>query len=183
MGPARDRRGDRAGPCGAAGRPPGRFALQAAIAALHAQAPTYEETDWRQILRVYDLLAQAWTSPVVALNRAVAVAMADGPGAGLAAIGELERDGRLAGYRYLPATKADLLRRLGRAEEAAQAYQAALELTANDAERSFLARRLTEVTGSQRAGPYGRCRVAAAAPGLAVAWAPCRLRSSASGTG
>ena len=131
---------------------PGRFALQAAIAALHAQAPTYDETDWRQILRVYDLLAQAWTSPVVELNRAVALAMADGPGAGLAAIGELERDGRLAGYRYLPAAKADLLRRLGRAEEAAQAYQAALELTANDAERSFLARRLTEVTGSQPAG-------------------------------
>ena len=132
---------------------PGRFALQAAIAALHAQAPTYDETDWRQILRVYDLLAQAWTSPVVALNRAVALAMADGPGAGLAAIAELERDGRLAGYRYLPAAKADLLRRLGRAEEAAQAYQAALELTANDAERSFLARRLTEVTGSQPAAP------------------------------
>ena len=90
---------------------------------------------------------------MVALNRAVALAMADGPGAGLAAIGELERDGRLAGYRYLPATKADLLRRLGRAEEAAQAYQAALELTANDAERSFLARRLTEVTGNQPAAP------------------------------
>jgi RNA polymerase sigma-70 factor (ECF subfamily) len=132
---------------------PGRFALQAAIAALHAQAPTYDETDWRQILRIYDLLAQAWTSPVVALNRAVALAMADGPGAGLAAIGELERDGRLAGYRYLPAAKADLLRRLGRAQEAAQAYQAALELTANDAERSFLARRLTELTGSQPAAP------------------------------
>ncbi len=142
---------------------PGRFALQAAIAALHAQAPTYDETDWRQILRIYDLLAQAWTSPVVALNRAVALAMADGPGAGLAAIGELERDGRLAGYRYLPAAKADLLRRLGRAEEAAQAYQAALELTANDAERSFLARRLTEVTGSRRPHPDGRCRAAAAA--------------------
>jgi RNA polymerase sigma-70 factor (ECF subfamily) len=132
---------------------PGRFALQAAIAALHAQAPTYDETDWRQILRIYDLLAQAWTSPVVALNRAVALAMADGPGAGLVAIAELERDDRLAGYRYLPAAKADLLRRLGRAEEAAQAYQAALELTANEAERSFLARRLTEVTGNQPAGP------------------------------
>ncbi len=132
---------------------PGRFALQAAIAALHAQAPTYGDTDWRQILRLYDLLAQAWASPVVALNRAVALAMADGPGAGLVAIGELERDGRLAGYRYLPAAKADLLRRLGRPQEAARAYQAALELTANDAERSFLARRLTEVTGSRPAAP------------------------------
>jgi RNA polymerase sigma-70 factor (ECF subfamily) len=90
---------------------------------------------------------------VVALNRAVALAMADGPGAGLVAIAELERDDRLAGYRYLPAAKADLLRRLGRADEAAQAYQAALELTANEAERSFLARRLTEVTGNQPTGP------------------------------
>ena len=72
---------------------------------------------------LYRALRQVWPSPVVALNRAVALAMADGPGAGLAAIGELERDGRLAGYRYLPAAKADLLRRLGRAEEAAQAYR------------------------------------------------------------
>ncbi len=119
---------------------PGRFALQAAIAALHAQAPSYADTDWRQILLLYDLLGRAWTSPVVTLNRAVALAMADGPEAGLAEIGELERDGRLAGYRYLPAAKADLLRRLGRLDEAAQAYRAALELTANEAERSFLSR-------------------------------------------
>jgi RNA polymerase sigma-70 factor, ECF subfamily len=126
---------------------PGRFALQAAIAALHARAPSYADTDWRQIIRLYDLLGQAWTSPVVTLNRAVAVAMADGPEAGLAEIGELERDSRLAGYRYLPAAKADLLRRLGRLDEAAQAYRAALDLTANGAERSFLTRRLAEVTG------------------------------------
>jgi RNA polymerase sigma-70 factor (ECF subfamily) len=126
---------------------PGRFALQAAIAALHARAPSYADTDWRQIIRLYDLLGQAWTSPVVTLNRAVAVAMADGPEAGLAEIGELERDSRLAGYRYLPAAKADLLRRLGRLDEAAQAYRAALDLTANEAERSFLTRRLAEVTG------------------------------------
>jgi RNA polymerase sigma-70 factor (ECF subfamily) len=124
---------------------PGRFALQAAIAAVHAQAPAYHDTDWRQILGLYDLLGQAWTSPVVALNRAVALAMADGPEAGLAAIGDLERDGRLAGYRYLPAAKADLLRRLGRADEAAQAYRCALDLTANQPERDFLTHRLAEV--------------------------------------
>jgi RNA polymerase sigma-70 factor, ECF subfamily len=128
---------------------PGRFALQAAIAALHAQAPSYAETDWRQILMLYDLLGRAWTSPVVTLNRAVALAMADGPEAGLAEIGALERDGRLDGYRYLPAAKADLLRRLGKLDEAAQAYRAALELTANQAERAFLTDRLAEVTGHQ----------------------------------
>jgi len=126
---------------------PGRFALQAAIAAVHARAPAYRDTDWRQILRLYDLLGRAWTSPVVALNRAVALAMAEGPEAGLAAIGDLERDGRLAGYQYLPAAKADLLRRLGRADEAAQAYRCALGLTANQPERDFLTRRLAEVTG------------------------------------
>jgi RNA polymerase sigma-70 factor (ECF subfamily) len=131
---------------------PGRFALQAAIAALHAQAPSYADTDWRQILLLYDLLGRAWTSPVVTLNRAVALAMAEGPEAGLAEIGELEQDGRLAGYRYLPAAKADLLRRLGRLGEAAQAYRAALELTANEAERSFLSHRLAEVTATERGG-------------------------------
>jgi RNA polymerase sigma-70 factor, ECF subfamily len=126
---------------------PGRFALQAAIAALHAQAPSYPDTDWPKIVRLYDLLGRAWPSPVVALNRAVAVAMADGPAAGLAELDDLERGGRLAGYRYLPAARADLLRRLGRVDEAAAAYRAALELTANHAERQFLASRLAEVTG------------------------------------
>jgi RNA polymerase sigma-70 factor (ECF subfamily) len=126
---------------------PGRFVLQAAIAALHAEAPSYAQTDWPQIVALYDLLLRAWSSPVVALNRAVAVAMAQGPAAGLAQIGELEADGRLGAYRYLPATKADLLRRLGRWEAAAQAYRDALALTDNAAEREFLARRLTEVTG------------------------------------
>jgi RNA polymerase sigma-70 factor, ECF subfamily len=130
----------------------GRFALQAAIAVLHARAASYADTDWRQIIRLYDLLGQAWTSPVVTLNRAVAVAMADGPEAGLAEIAELERDSRLAGYRYLPAAKADLLRRLGRLGEAAQAYRAALDLTANEAERSFLISRLADVTGRAPGG-------------------------------
>jgi RNA polymerase sigma-70 factor (ECF subfamily) len=126
---------------------PGRFALQAAIAALHAQAPSYQATDWPKIVRLYDLLGRAWPSPVVALNRAVAVAMADGPAAGLAELDDLERDGRLAGYRYLPAARADLLRRLGRADEAVEAYRAALELTSNHAERQFLASRLAQVRG------------------------------------
>jgi RNA polymerase sigma-70 factor (ECF subfamily) len=127
---------------------PGPYQLQAAINAVHSDAPTAAATDWGQILRLYDqLLAQAPT-PVVALNRAVAVAMAQGPAAGLAQIGELEAGGRLDAYRYLPAAKADLLRRLGRWEAAAQAYRDALALTDNAAEREFLARRLTEVTGT-----------------------------------
>jgi len=126
----------------AAGGAPGRFALQAAIAALHAQAPSSEATDWPQILELYDALLRVWPSPVVTLNRAVAVAMVAGPEAALAEIAALERDGRLAGYRYLPATKADMLRRLGRHEEAAEAYRAALALSENAAEREFLAERL-----------------------------------------
>ena len=130
---------------GRGGRP-GRFALQAAIAAVHAEAPSYEATDWAEILGLYDELLAAWPSPVVALNRAVALAMVAGPAAGLAQIAALEQsDGRLAGYRYLPAAKADLLRREGRVAEAAQAYQAALELAGNEAERAFLAGRLAEL--------------------------------------
>ena len=126
---------------------PGKFALQAAIAALHAQAPGYEQTDWPQIVRLYDFLLNAWRSPVVALNRAVAVSLAEGPEAGLARLDELERDGRLAGYRYLPAARADMLRRLGRRREAEASYRAALALTRGGAERRYLARRIAEVTG------------------------------------
>ena len=124
---------------------PGRFALQAAIAALHAEAPTWEATDWRQIRGLYDLLLAAWPSPVVALNRAVATAMVDGWAAGLAEVDGLASDPRLAGYRYLPSTRADLLRRLGRRDEAARAYEDALALTDNPAERAFLERRLLEL--------------------------------------
>jgi RNA polymerase sigma-70 factor (ECF subfamily) len=124
------------------GRRPGRFALQAAIASLHDESPSWAETDWTQILRLYDLLVVAWPSPVVALNRAVVVAMVDGPAAALAEVEALEADGRLAAYRYLPATKADLLRRLGRDEEAARAYRDALALVGNGAEREFLDARL-----------------------------------------
>jgi RNA polymerase sigma-70 factor (ECF subfamily) len=129
------------------GGAPGRFALQAAIAALHAAAPTYDDTDWDQILVLYDALLRCWPTPVVALNRTVAVAMVRGPAAALPEVEALEQDPRLAGYRYLPAVKADLLRRLGRADEAATAYEHAIALTANDAERRFLADRLAAAIG------------------------------------
>jgi RNA polymerase sigma-70 factor (ECF subfamily) len=122
--------------------PPGRFTLQATIAALHAQAPSYDATDWPQIVALYDELLRVWPSPVVALNRAVAVAMVDGPAAALAEVDALADDDRLAGYRYLPATRADLLHRLGRHAEAADAYRAALAMTDNQAEQEFLTDRL-----------------------------------------
>jgi len=129
---------------------PGRFTLQAAIAAVHADAPTYADTDWRQVLGLYDALLVVWPSPVVALNRAVAVAMVDGPAAGLAALDPLADDPRLAEYPYLAAARADLLRRLGLARDAAQAYRTALSLATNAAERDFLSRRLAEVSGQGR---------------------------------
>jgi len=137
---------------GLRGRPgmrgrPGRFLLQAAIAGVHAEAPSYARTDWPQLLLLYDELVGAWPTPVVALNRAVVHAMTDGPEAGLADIEAIERDGRLAGYRYLPAARADLLRRLGRRQDAAEAYRTALGLTENTAERAFLAGRIAEVCG------------------------------------
>ena len=121
--------------------PPGRFTLQAAIAALHAQAPSYEETDWPQLLELYDALLRVWPSPVVALEPRGGGGQVDGEEAALEEVEALERDGRLAAYRYLPATKADLLRRLGRHEEAGEAYRAALALTENETERDFLSRR------------------------------------------
>jgi RNA polymerase sigma factor (sigma-70 family) len=123
---------------------PGRYVLQAAIASLHAEAPTYEETDWPQILLLYDALLSVWPSPVVALNRAVALSIVAGPSKALAEVEQLERDGRLAEYQYLPAIKADLLRKLGRPEEAARADRRALQLAGNEAERQFLAARLGE---------------------------------------
>jgi RNA polymerase sigma-70 factor, ECF subfamily len=132
--------------------PPGRFTLQAAIAAVHAQAPDYEHTDWPQILTLYDALLRAWPSPVVALNRAVVVSMVEGPQAALAEVEALERDGRLDGYRYLPSAKADLLRRLGRHAEAAEAYRAALALSGNAAEQEFLSGRIAASPGARGGG-------------------------------
>ncbi|MET7397609.1 RNA polymerase sigma factor [Dactylosporangium sp. NPDC005572] len=123
-------------------RRPGRYQVQAAIAACHATAPVAAETDWRQISLLYGELARLTPGPVVELNRAVAVAMADGPAAGLALVDALRAGGELEGYHLLPATRADLLRRLGRTAEAAEAYREALDLVGNDAERRYLQRRL-----------------------------------------
>ncbi|MBA2946488.1 RNA polymerase sigma factor [Streptomyces himalayensis] len=127
---------------GLRGGRPGRYVLQAAIASLYAEAPSYDQTDWPQIVTLYDELLSLWPSPVVALNRTVAVSMVAGPAQALAEVAELEKDSRLARYHYLPAIKADLLHRLGRSEEASLAYRQALELTGNDVEREFLAERL-----------------------------------------
>jgi len=127
--------------------PPGAYALQAAIAAEHARAQRADETDWRTIARIYDQLMQRQPSPVVELNRAVAVAMADGLDAGLALIAELTHSGQLDGYYLLWSVEADLLRRLGRRTEAARSYRRALDLVTTEPERRFLQRRLAEVEG------------------------------------
>jgi RNA polymerase sigma-70 factor (ECF subfamily) len=124
---------------------PGPFALQAAIAALHCQAARAEDTDWPQIVRLYDLLERLQPSPVVSLNRAVAVAMVDGPQPALALIDALAATGDLDGYHLLHAARADLLRRVGSSAEAAKSYARALALATNDSERRFLERRLREV--------------------------------------
>jgi RNA polymerase sigma-70 factor, ECF subfamily len=124
----------------------GQYQLQAAIAACHARAADPADTDWAQIAALYGLLREVTPSAVVELNRAVAVAMADGPAAGLQLVDALEADGQLAGYHLLTATRADFLRRLGRLEEAAASYREALDMTATEPERRFLSRRLDEVT-------------------------------------
>jgi RNA polymerase sigma-70 factor (ECF subfamily) len=126
-------------------RPPGRFALMAAIAAIHAEAPTWQQTDWREVVALYDLLVRIWPSPVVALNRAVAVGFAHGPDAGLAALDVLAAEPQLAGYGYLAAARADFLRRLGRIAEARASYGEALLLSENAIERDFLAGRLRQL--------------------------------------
>jgi RNA polymerase sigma-70 factor (ECF subfamily) len=124
---------------------PGPYQVQAAVAACHAQANEAADTDWPQIAVLYGELTRMVPTAVVELNRAVAVGMADGPEAGLRIIDGLDASGALAGYHLLPATRADLLRRLDRRAEAAAAYRAALELAANDAERRYLTRRLAQV--------------------------------------
>ena len=125
--------------------PAGPYRLQACIAALHAVAPTAEATDWRRITLLYDQLMAVADSPVVALNRAVAVAMVEGPAAGLDLMDTLAASGTLDGYHLLHAARGDLLRRLGRAPEAAAAYRRALELATNPVEQTFLSHRLSEV--------------------------------------
>ena len=123
----------------------GPFALQAAIAALHCQAARAEDTDWPQILRLYEILERLQPSPIVTLNRAAAVAMVEGPGAALTLVDALAAGGDLDRYHLLHAARADLLRRLGAPAEAAVSYARALELVTHDAERRFLERRLREV--------------------------------------
>jgi RNA polymerase sigma factor (sigma-70 family) len=127
--------------------PPGRFALMAAIAAVHAEAPTWSATDWSELVGLYDLLVVMWPSPVVALNRAVAVGFAEGAASGLKALDELADEPQLASYAYLPSARADLLRRLGRTIEARASYRMALDLTDNVVEREFLQARLDEPAG------------------------------------
>ena len=124
--------------------PPGPYALQAAIAALHAQAPRAADTDWPQIAALYGLLYRLQPTPVVELNRAVAIAMADGIELGLALLDRLEARGDLSGYHLLAAARADLLRRIGRRDDARRAYLRAIELATNEGERRFLRARLAE---------------------------------------
>ena len=129
----------------AGGARSGPYVLQAAIAAGHARARRADETDWRAIVRFYDALVAEVSTPVIELNRAVAVAMADGPHAGLILVEALGAEGTLDGYHLFHAARADLLRRLGRRDDAASAYGQALGLASNQTERTFLARRLAEV--------------------------------------
>jgi RNA polymerase sigma-70 factor (ECF subfamily) len=127
---------------------PGPFSVQAAIAAVHCRAARAEDTDWEQIVRFYDELQQLQPSPVVSLNRAVAIAMRDGPGTGLVLIDELAEANDLNAYHLLYAARADLLRRLGLGEQAAKDYRRALELATNESERRYLERRLRQVQAS-----------------------------------
>ncbi|MGW2198200.1 RNA polymerase sigma factor, partial [Streptosporangium sp. NPDC001682] len=132
------------------GGPPGLYGVQAAIAALHDEAADVVTTDWPQIVALYDVLFALAPSPVVALNRAAAVAMRDGPETGLALLDELAAEPRLRGYHPYPAARADLLCRLGRFPEAAAAYREALDLAGTEPERAHLRGRLSAVT---TAGP------------------------------
>ena len=127
---------------------PGPFAFEAAIAAEHCKAARAEDTDWPGIVRLYDRLQELLPSPIIALNRAVAVGMANGPRAAVTLIDELADSGELEGYHLLHAARADMLRRLGSNREAAESYEVALGLVSNDGERRFLERRLREVTSS-----------------------------------
>jgi RNA polymerase sigma factor (sigma-70 family) len=123
-------------------RPVGRFALMSAIAAVHAEAPSWGSTDFAEIVGLYDRLLSIWPSPVVALNRAVAVGLSEGPSSGLLALDELASDQQLSRYRYLASARAEFLRQLGRDGEARRSYEEALATCDNEVERAFLLRRL-----------------------------------------
>ena len=126
-------------------RPPSRFALMAAIAAVHAEARRYRDTDWLEIARLYDVLLEIWPSPVVALNRAIALGEAHGPQAGLDALDELSGEPQLAGYHYLASARGEFLRRLDRTSDARLAFGEALMLTENQVERDYLEHRLDQL--------------------------------------
>ncbi len=130
-------------------RRPGSYQIQAAIAAIHCEARTAAETDWRQIVALYDTLLELHPSPVVALNRAVAVAMVEGPAGGLAQLEAIEHDGALDDYRYLHSARGELLRRLERRDEARESFQRAIDLADNTAERRFLQRRMDECAAAE----------------------------------
>ena len=132
-------------------RPVGAYAIQAAIVALHAEAPAADQTDWSEIVALYDLLMSVAPSPVVELNRAAALAMRDGPATGLTAIDALLARGELVEYHLAHSARADLLRRAGRRDEAARAYRRALSLAQQEPERRFLSRRLTDLESD---GPH-----------------------------
>src|ERR1700683_2718552 len=127
----------------------GPYALQAAIAAVHCKAARSEDTNWREIVKLYDRLERVEPSPVISLNRAVAIAMAEGPDAALAIVNRLLDDGDLENYHLLHAVRADLLRRIGSGNEAAKSYLRAIELVSNDQERSYLQQRLRELKGGR----------------------------------
>jgi RNA polymerase sigma-70 factor (ECF subfamily) len=131
-----------------ASRSPGPYAIQARIAACHATSPSWESTDWREILHHYDVLLAQVPSPVIGLNRAVAVGMLKGPEAGLAAVESLDGNRQLARYALLEATRAEFLAKLGRVREAEASYKRALDLVQNAAERRFLERRLRDLCES-----------------------------------
>jgi len=130
-----------------ASRPPGRFALMAAIAAVHDESGAWSDTDWQEILVLYDLLMERWPSPVVQLNRAIALGFAVGHAEGLAELDALGAEPQLARYPYLAAARGDFLARLGRVEEARVAFQEALILTDNETERRSLRARMGELAG------------------------------------
>jgi RNA polymerase sigma-70 factor, ECF subfamily len=147
-----DRPRGRAG-SGRGARSFGPYAIQAAIAAVHAGAPTPAATDWNEIVGLYDALMESAPSPVVGLNRAVAVAMRDGPAAGLALIDEILKSGELADYRLAHTARAELCRRLGKIADAKASYERALKLTRQEPERRLIEKRLANYQGPAKAGP------------------------------